>query len=77
MNWLLGGAALLILGPPVLRAIAANPDKVRSGADLIESGRGKLIEYGKRGASAAYEAGRSAYEKRRASQVGAFGGYLR
>lgn len=77
MNWILGAAAVLILGPPILRKIAENPDAVRAGADTIEAGRGKLVEYGKRGASAAYEAAKAQYEQRRASQVGAFAGYLR
>ena len=78
MNWLLGAAAVLVLGPPVLRVIAGNPEALTKGADLIESGRGRLLEEGKRGASAAYEAGRSLYEKRRASQLkGTFGGLLR
>ena len=78
MNWLIGGAAVLFLGPPLLRALAANPDAVRKSADLIETGRSKAIEYGKRGAQAAYEAGQRALEERRASrQVGTFGGLFR
>ena len=78
MNWLIGGAAVLFLGPPLLRALAANPDAVRKSADLIETGRSKAIEYGKRGASAAYDAGRNALEQRRASrQVGTFNGITR
>lgn len=78
MNWLLGAAAVLLVGPPILRAVAGNPEALTKGADLIESGRGKLIEAGKRGASAAYEASRSAYAERRASQLkGTFGGLLR
>jgi hypothetical protein len=78
MNWLLGAAALIVLGPPVLRAVAGNPDALKKSADLIETGRNKAIELGKRGASAAYDAARAEYEKRRASQLkGTFGGLLR
>lgn len=74
MNWLIGGAAVLFLGPPLLRALAANPDTVRKGADLIEEGRSKAIEYGKRGVRSAQQA----YEQRRASrQVGTFNGITR
>ena len=78
MNWLIGGAVVLLVGPPLLRAIASSPETLTKSADIIEAGRGKLIEVGKRGASAAYEAGRSAYGQRRASQLkGTFGGLLR
>jgi hypothetical protein len=78
MNWLIGGAAVLLAGPWVLRKIAENPDTVRKSADLIETGRDKAVEYGKRGAKAATDAARRAYEERRASrQVGTFGGLLR
>jgi len=82
MNWLIGGAlavvAVAVVGPPLLRAAAKNPQLLTDSASTIEAGRAKAIEYGKRGASAAYEAGRSVYEKRRASQLkGTFGGLLR
>lgn len=70
MNWLLGAAAVLLVGPPILRAVAGNPEALTKGADLIESGRGQLFEQGKRGARAAYEAARSASR-------GTFGGLLR
>jgi len=78
MNWLLGAAAVVLVGPWALRKIAENPDAVRKSADLIETGRDKAVEYGKRGAKAATDAARRAYEERRASrQVGTFGGLLR
>lgn len=92
MNWLVGGVvavvAAAVIGPPLLRAAAKNPQLLTEGADAIEAGRAKAIEYGKRGAAAAYDAGkrgaaaaydaaRAEVERRRASQVGAFAGYLR
>lgn len=78
MNWLLGAAALIVLGPPLLRAVAGNPEALTKGADLIESGRDQLFEQGKRGAQATYEAARSAYNARRASQLkGTFRSLLR
>lgn len=73
MNWLIGAAAVLVAGPWVLRKVAENPEAIRKGADLIESGRGQLFEHGKRGVRAAQEA----YAQRRASQVGTFNGLLR
>ena len=54
LKWILGGAAVLFLGPPLLRAIAANPVTVRSAADLTERARGRAIDLTRRGASAAY-----------------------
>ena len=78
MNWLIGGAAVLLVGPWVLRKLAENPDVIHKSADLIEASRNKAVEYGKRGANAAYDAARAEYEKRRASQLkGTFGGLLR
>lgn len=74
MNWLIGGAAVLLVGPWFLRKVAENPDAVRKSADIIEEGRSKAIEYGKRGVRSAQQA----YEQRRASrQVGTFNGITR
>lgn len=74
MNWLLGAAAVVLAGPWVLRKVAENPERLRKGADIIESGRSKAVEYGKRGVRSAQQA----YEQRRASrQVGTFNGITR
>lgn len=56
LKWIVGGAAVLFLGPPLLRAIASNPDAVRSAADLTERARNKTIDLTRRGASAARSA---------------------
>lgn len=55
LKWLIGGAAVLFLGPPLLRKLADNPDLIRKTADLTESARRKGIELTKRGASAVRE----------------------
>ena len=52
LKWIVGGAAVLFLGPPLLRKLADNPDLLRKTADLTEGAHRKGAEYAKRGASA-------------------------
>lgn len=55
MNWILGGLAVVFVGPTLLRALAANPEGLKSGATFLDETRAKGIALGKKGAKAAYE----------------------
>lgn len=56
MKWLIGGVVALFVVPPVLRHAAKNPQLLHKGADAIDTGKRKAVEYGKRGYTAAREA---------------------
>ena len=73
LKWLLIGGAALYLGPKLLRAVASNPEALRTAADVTERAREKAIELGKRGVSKGREfvASRTAAK----SVGGTFGGY--
>lgn len=58
MNWILGGLAVLFVGPALLRAAAANPEALKYGAGALDKARAKTIDLSKRGAKAAYEQGK-------------------
>lgn len=79
MYWLVGGIAAAFLLPPLLRKAAENPQVLRQGAEAIDVGREKAIEYGKRGAKAAATKARELYEARQANKQvqGTFKGLLR
>lgn len=53
MNWLLGLAAVAVVGPVVLRKMAENPEALRASAGAIERARAQGIALGRRGAEAA------------------------
>lgn len=55
LKWIIGGAAVALFGPTLLRKIADNPDALRKAADLTERGRDRAVEMGKRGASYAVQ----------------------
>lgn len=75
MYWLVGGVAAAFLLPSLLRKAAENPEALRRGAQAIDEGREKAVEYGKRGAKAAASKARELYEAR--STRGTFKGLLR
>lgn len=75
MYWLVGGVAAAFLLPPLLRKASENPELLRQGAEAIDTGREKAIEYGKRGAQAAAEKAKELYRARQSQ--GTFKGLLR
>ena len=64
MNWILGGLAVLFVGPTLLRKVSENPQALKSGADFLDKARVKGIDLGKRGAKAAYAKGRALAKSR-------------
>jgi len=50
MNWIIGGAAVLLLGPKLLRSLAENPEMLRRAADMTDQTRNRLVDVSKQGA---------------------------